>query len=122
MRIDKFLWCIRVYKTRSIATDAVKSGKVKLNGEEPKPSREVKVGDQIETKEPPIWKSYKVKDFPKSRVGAKLVAEYAIETTSDEALEELEMVRKMNAQNRASGIFGRPTKKHRRNLDDYMEF
>lgn len=121
MRVDKFLWCVRLAKTRSIATAEVASGKVKVNGENPKPSKELKIGDSVEIKVVPIWRTYKVKDFPKSRVGAKLVIDYLIETTDENALAELEMVRKLNAENRNVGIFGRPTKKHRRDLDDYME-
>jgi len=121
MRIDKYLWCVRLFKTRSIATEAVSSGKVKLNGENPKPGKEVKGGDRVEVKVPPIWRTYKVKDFPKSRVGAKLVFEYLVETTDENDLAELEMVRKLNAENRNVGIFGRPTKKHRRDLDDFIE-
>lgn len=121
MRIDKFLWCVRLSKTRSIATAEVSSGKVRLNGENVKPSKELRINDTIEVKVAPIWKSFKIKNFPKSRVAAKLVAEFIIETTDPNAIAELEMVRKLNFENRTVGIFGRPTKKHRRDLDDFLE-
>jgi ribosome-associated heat shock protein Hsp15 len=90
-----------------------------LNGELVKPSKEVKAGDEVSVKVIPIWRSYEVIDIPKSRVGAKLVNDYARETTAEEDLEELEKVRLMNKQNRESGIFGRPTKRNRRNLDRF---
>mgnify|MGYP003994375793 CR=1 FL=1 len=121
MRIDKFLWCVRLYKTRSLSTSEVNAGKVRLNGEDPKPGKALKGGDLIQIRVQPIWRSYKVKGFPKSRVGAKLVAEYMQETTDENDLAELEMVRKLNSENRNVGIYGRPTKKHRRDLDDYLE-
>jgi ribosome-associated heat shock protein Hsp15 len=94
---------------------------VRLNGEDPKPGKALKGGDLIQIRVQPIWRSYKVKGFPKSRVGAKLVAEYMQETTDENDLAELEMVRKLNSENRNVGIYGRPTKKHRRDLDDYLE-
>lgn len=90
-----------------------------LNGELIKPSKEVKAGDEIRVKDIPIWRSYEVIDFPKSRVGAKLVADYARETTAEADLEELEKIRLMNKQNRESGIYGRPTKRNRRDLDRF---
>ena len=119
MRIDKFIWCIRIYKTRSLASKECSAEKVKLNGDFAKPSKEVQVGDTVEIKVAPIWKSFKIKDIPKSRVGAKLVPDFVKETTSEAALEELALVQKMNAESRSFGIIGRPTKRDRRDLDKF---
>lgn len=119
MRIDKFLWCIRLFKTRSLASDACSKGRIKLNGEVVKQAKEAKQGDLLELRINPIWRTFEILDFPKSRVSAKLVPELLKETTSEEALEELAMVQKMNASSREFGIYGRPTKKNRRNLDRF---
>ena len=116
MRIDKYLWAIRIYKTRSIATKASNEDKVLLNSENIKPSKTVKVNDIISVKSTPIWRTYKVIDVPKSRVGAKLVDDFVIETTSEEDLELFMQYEIINRQNRNLGIKGRPTKKDRRNL------
>ena len=116
MRIDKYLWAIRIYKTRSIATKASNEDKVLLNSENIKPSKTVKVNDIISVKSTPIWRTYKVIDIPKSRVGAKLVDDFAIETTSEEDLELFMQYEIINRQNRNLSIKGRPTKKDRRNL------
>ena len=119
MRIDKFLWCVRLFKTRSLATEAVNSERIRLSEEIVKASKEVKKGDEISVKTPPIWRTYKVLEFPKSRVGAKLVEEYIAETTSEFDLEELEKVRLVQRQNREAGLYGRPTKRNRRDLDKF---
>jgi ribosome-associated heat shock protein Hsp15 len=121
MRIDKYLWSVRLFKTRSLATDACSGEKVQLNGSFVKPSKELKIGDVVGLKFPPIWRTYRVTAFPKSRVGAKLVSEYMGELTSEADLAELEFVQRMNAESRAIGIVGRPTKRHRRNLDRFKE-
>jgi len=120
VRIDKYIWCIRLCKTRSIASKACAAEKIRLNGEFIKPSKTIKVGDIIELKTSPSWRSFRVKDLPKSRLGAKLVPDYAEETTSEEVLEEIRLVQLTNAQNRSFGIFGRPTKRHRRDLDKFI--
>ncbi len=120
MRLDKFLWCVRKYKTRSIATEAVKKEKVNVNGELAKPSREVKTGDEISYKKEGITYAIKVKDIPKSRLGAKLVADYITDTTSADEIEKMEFMRMMQNFNRQRGT-GRPTKKERRDLDDFNE-
>ena len=119
MRIDKYLWCVRLFKTRSLASEACSKGRIKINGDEIKPSREVRPGDRIEVRINPIWKSYEVVGVPKSRVGARLVPDFINDTTSEEALEELAFVSKMNASGRQGGTYGRPTKKNRRNLDRF---
>ncbi len=120
MRLDKYLWCVRKYKTRSIATDAVKKDRVKINGDEAKPSREVRIGDTIDFNKEGIIYTFEVKDIPKSRVGAKLVEDFIIEKTEAEELEKREFIQMMRNFNREKGT-GRPTKKDRRDLDDFKE-
>ena len=118
MRIDKSLWCVRFFKTRSLATDAVRREQVQVNGRVVKPSVEVKPGDLIALREPPIWRSWEVLEMPASRVGAKLVPELMAERTAFEDLEKLEMARLVKAQNRPAGE-GRPTKRDRRDMDRF---
>lgn len=118
MRIDKFIWSVRLAKTRSIASKECNGERVKLNGEFVKASKPLKAGDQIELRVLPIWKIYKVLDFPKSRVGAKLVELYIKEITSKEDLETLETSLEIQRQMRMQGFRGRPTKRDRRKLDD----
>lgn len=118
MRIDKYIWTIRLLKTRSLASKECAANKVLLNDEFVKASKEVKSGDIISIRVNPIWKSFKVIDIPKSRVGAKLVPEYAIETTDATDLETLETAQEMQRQMRFQGFRGRPTKRDRRKLDD----
>lgn len=122
MRIDKYIWAIRIFKTRSMATKACNSDKVKLNGEPVKPSKLIKQNDIIFIKVVPIWKSFKIIDLPKSRIGPKLVSDYRIETTSKTDLATLEQHEIMNRQNRSLGIMGRPTKKDRRNLGKLFDY
>lgn len=117
MRIDKYIWTVRLFKTRSLASKACSSEKVKLNGAFVKTSKNVALNDEIAIKTIPIWRTFKVLDFPKSRVGAKLVETYLIETTSKDDLIQLKQVQELNRQNKVLGIKGRPTKKDRRNLD-----
>lgn len=119
MRIDKYLWCVRLFKTRSLASKACSNERIRLNDEIIKPSKEVNVGDEIAFKVPPIWRTFIIKDIPKSRVGAKLVPDLMEETTSESDLVELEVIRCMNSDSRSFGIFGRPTKRHRRDLDKF---
>ena len=117
MRIDKFIWAVRLYKTRSLASKCVEGEKVKLNGAFVKRGKELKIGDEFAVKVLPIWRSYKILAFPKSRVGAKLVADYIVETTSEEDLKVLEDIQLVQRQNHALGLKGRPTKRDRRKLD-----
>lgn len=121
MRIDKYLWSIRVYKTRSLASGQCKLEKVWLNGELTKASRDVKPGDVITVRKGPIHFSYKVISFPRARVGAKLVAAHAQDVTTAEELAKLEMIKLQFRNDRKRGL-GRPTKKERRDLDDYTDF
>jgi ribosome-associated heat shock protein Hsp15 len=121
MRVDKFLWSIRVYKTRSLAASQCKLEKVWLNGAEVKPSREVKVNDVLTVRKGPILFSYKALAFPRARLGAKLVPTYAQDVTTPEEMAKLEMIRMQFRLDRKRGL-GRPTKKERRELDDYTDF
>ncbi len=116
VRIDKWLWAVRQFKTRSLASDACKGGRVKINQVNVKPSREVKVGDEIEIVDHGIKKRVRVLKLVKNRVGAKLVSELMLDVTSSEELEKLEMINKLNVEKRIRGA-GRPTKKDRRMID-----
>ena len=120
MRIDKYLWSIRVYKTRSIATDACKKNRVSINDATVKSSREVKVNDIIRVRKNQINYEYKVMDTPKSRVGAKLVPDFSIDVTPKEEIERLQLLRYSSSSYRERGT-GRPTKRDRRDLDSYFE-
>ncbi|UKM66377.1 RNA-binding S4 domain-containing protein [Flavobacteriaceae bacterium GSB9] len=118
MRVDKYLWCIRYYKTRSIATTACKKGHVKVNGDVAKPSREVYPQDHIELRKDQINYQLKVNDIPQSRVGAKLVDIYRVDTTPKEQFEASELLKYSKDYYRKKGT-GRPTKKDRRDIDNY---
>ncbi|XCF07391.1 RNA-binding S4 domain-containing protein [Tamlana crocina] len=118
MRVDKYLWCIRYYKTRSIATTACKKGHVKVNGDTAKPSREVYPQDRIELRKDQINYQLKVNDIPESRVGAKLVDIFRTDTTPKEQFEARELLKYSKDYYRKKGT-GRPTKKDRRDIDDY---
>lgn len=120
MRLDKFLWSVRKYKTRSIATENIRKEKVSVNGELAKASREVKINDLINYRKEGIEYALKIKDIPRSRVGAKLVESYIEEATATEELEKQEFIRMMQRFNRKKGE-GRPTKKDRRDLDGFTE-
>lgn len=118
MRMDKYLWAIRLFKTRSMATKACNAGHVRVEGSEVKPARDARIGEIIEVKKLPIWRSYKVLDLPKSRVGAKLVPDYMVETTTEEELEQYEIWKLAQKDNRPRGV-GRPTKRERRTIDKF---
>lgn len=118
MRIDKFLWCVRLFKTRSLATDAVRREQVQVNGRVVKPSVEVRPGDRIALREPPIWRSWEILVMPASRVGPKLVPGLMAERTDFADLEKLEMARLVKAQHRPAGE-GRPTKRDRRDIERF---
>jgi len=120
MRVDKYLWCIRKYKTRSQATDALKKSRVRVNDELVKASREIKLGDRIAFKKDTIEFEIEVLGIPKSRVGAKLLPELIKEVTRPEELEKREFINLMHKLNRPRGT-GRPTKKERRDLGDFMD-
>jgi len=120
MRIDKYLWCIRYYKTRNVASTAVKKGQVKVNGSTVKPSREVFPMDKIVLRKNQIDYQLTVLDIPESRVGAKLVDIYRKDTTPKEAFEHNELLSFAKTHYRKKGL-GRPTKKDRRDIDDYLD-
>lgn len=120
MRIDKYLWCVRLFKTRSLATDAIKREQVRIGDRIVKASAEVKPGDVFALREPPVWRSWEVIAIPASRVGAKLVPGLIEERTSFEDLEKLELTRLAKAQHRDAGE-GRPTKRDRRDMDRFTE-
>lgn len=120
MRIDKYLWAVRYLKTRNIATQACKKGAVRVNGAIVKPSRDVYPGDSITLRKNQINYELEVLDLPQGRVGAKLVDIYRKDTTPKEAFEINEMLEYSKSYYRKKGV-GRPTKKDRRDLDDFTD-
>lgn len=120
MRIDKFLWSTRYFKTRNIASTACKKGHAKINGQTAKPSREVYPMDEVIIRKNQIDYTFTVLDIPINRVGAKLVDIYRKDTTPKEAFEHNELLQYSKDYYRKKGI-GRPTKKDRRDIDDYLE-
>lgn len=118
--MDKWLWAARIFKTRSIAADACKNGRITMSGVKQKASKMIKEGDIIEVRKPPITYSFKVLKAIQNRVGAKLVSEVLENVTAKEQLELLEMNRISGFVGRARGT-GRPTKKERRELDDFIQ-
>ncbi len=119
VRIDKYLWAVRLYKTRTLATEACKKGRITVDDMPAKPSRTVTAGDVIEMKKMPVVYSYRVKDPIEKRVGAKIVDQYVENITSQEELQKLEMKDDFFVK-RDRGA-GRPTKKERRLLDDMQD-
>jgi len=122
IRIDKYLWMVRLFKTRSKAAEACRRDRVRINGKNAKPAQSLKPGDQVEVKFIPIWRSYEVIGFPKSRVGAALLPEYLTETTTDEEqakYKEYQLVQR--DQFIYSPSKGRPTKRDRRNIDRFKD-
>lgn len=119
-RLDKWLWAARIYKTRTLAADACKNGRVTINGAQAKPSRVVKAGDEVGVKKSPIIYTFRVKQAIEKRVGAKLLPDVLENITSAQQYELLEMSRISGFVGRARGT-GRPTKKERRALDEFAE-
>ncbi len=119
-RIDKFLWSVRLYKTRSIAADACKKGVVTINEMAAKASRVVKVGDKIDIRRPPITYSFRILAIPTGRLGAKLVENYIKNITTDDNIALLEVIRLDRKNQRAKGM-GRPTKKERRDISSFLD-
>ena len=120
MRIDKYLWCVRYFKTRSLATQACKKGLVKIDKTSVKPARDVYPGDVIEIRKDQIHYTLQVLDLPTSRLGAKLVDQYRKDTTSKEAFSNKELLKYAKDYYRKKGT-GRPSKKDRRDLEDFTE-
>ena len=117
VRVDKYLWAIRIFKARSVAAEAIKKGRVLIGGLPVKNSRLVKVGITIDVKFPPITRSFKVLAITGKRMGAKLVPDFMEEVTTDDQIELLELTKMANSMGRRRGL-GRPTKKDRRDLDN----
>ncbi|AUC22749.1 RNA-binding protein [Polaribacter sejongensis] len=120
MRIDKYLWCIRVFKTRSLASTACKKGQVKIDNKSLKPSKEVFGDELIFVRKNQINYQIKVLDLPESRVGAKIVDLYRKDVTPKEEFEKTDLLKYAKDYYRKKGT-GRPTKKDRRDIDDYQE-
>lgn len=120
MRIDKYLWCIRVFKTRSIATEACKKGHVKVDDSSVKPSKEIYGNEIITVRKNQINHQIEVLGVPDSRVGAKLVQIYRKDVTPKEEFDKFELLKYSKDYYRKKGT-GRPTKKDRRDIDDYQE-
>lgn len=120
VRIDKYLWAIRVYKTRSEATDACNGNKVKLNGVNAKPSKAVKIGDTLEVHKGPASFTYKVLQLSENRMGAPMVPDYAENLTPESELNKLHAPKETIVLKRDRGT-GRPTKKERRELDALID-
>ena len=118
MRVDKFLWCTRYFKSRSLASEACRKGHVKLRGKSVKPSHEVFAQDHLVVRRNQINYELLILDTPESRVGASLVDIYRKDQTPAEAFNSQDMMKSASTQYRPKGL-GRPTKKDRRNLDDY---
>ena len=119
-RIDKWLWAARIFKTRSVAANACKNGRVTINGSNVKPARIIKTNEIINVKKPPITYSFKVLQCIEQRVGAKLIPQIYENVTDAKQYELLEMSRISGFVDRARGT-GRPTKKERRSLDSFID-
>lgn len=119
-RLDKWLWAARIYKTRTLAADACKNGRITINGAAAKPSRTVKDGDKVSVKKSPVTYTFLVKQAIEKRVGARLLPDILENITPPEQYELLEMSRISGFVDRARGT-GRPTKKDRRALDDFAD-
>jgi len=121
IRIDKWLWAVRIYKSRTIASESCENGRVSIQGNRVKPSRSLKVGDVIEVRIPPVTRTYLVKGLLAQRLSATLVKDYVEDITPPEALKILEDMKWSRPIFRQSGE-GRPTKKERRDLEDIGYF
>ena len=120
VRVDKWLWAVRIFKTRSQATEACKKGHVFIGDTVLKPSRLVQVGNTIRVRKPPITKSLKILALAEKRMSAKLILDFVEDITPAEEIELLEMQKNMRWIARDRGT-GRPTKKDRRELDDFFD-
>lgn len=116
VRIDKWLWAVRLYKTRSLATEACKAGKIKIDGQPVKPSRDARIGDVLTVNLGTITRTVEIKALLHNRVGAKLVPDFLIDLTPPEEYERQQMIRELNGEKRPKGA-GRPTKLERRLID-----
>ena len=119
-RIDKWLWAMRVFKTRTIATEACKKGRVMMGGVAVKPSRSIKEGDVIDVRKPPVTYTFRVKAVTGNRLGAKLVPDYLENITPQSQYDLLEMTKISGFVDRRKGL-GRPTKREGRKLSEFRE-
>ena len=120
VRIDKWLWAMRIFKTRSIATDACKKGRVMMGGMTVKPSRMIKIGDVVDVKKPPVTYKFRVKGLTENRLGARLVPDYLENITPQSQYELLDMIKISGFVDRQKGL-GRPTKREGRELAHFRE-
>lgn len=118
IRIDKYLWAVRLFKTRSLATDALRAGRIKLNGMPVKPSHEISVGEIYEVNIEQMHRTVQVKELLANRVGAKLVENYLNDLTPQEEYERIQMARQYSFEKRDRGA-GRPTKRDRREIEQF---
>ena len=118
LRWDKFLWCVRLAKTRALAAELISKGRIKINGESIKPSREVKLNDHISFQRNTALFTYKVVGFTDKRIGAQLTVNFIIDLTPPEEIEKLKLYQ--GAQRNYRQTDGKPTKKDRRELDDFL--
>ena len=119
VRIDKFIWAVRLFKTRSLAADAIKRGHITINGAQVKSAHVVKVGDVVAVRLGPGTRSFEVLQLAQNRMGAKLLPLHLKEVTPPDQLEALELARMAASMNRRKGL-GRPTKKERRDIDEFF--
>ncbi|MCM1111032.1 MAG: RNA-binding S4 domain-containing protein [Clostridium sp.] len=120
VRIDKWLWAVRVFKTRTVATEACKKGRVMIGDTPVKPSRTVRAGDIVRVRKPPVTYSFEVLDVTENRLGAKLVPQYMLNVTPESELHLLDMVRISGFIDRRKGL-GRPTKREGRQLSEFTD-
>ena len=120
VRIDKWLWAVRIFKTRTIAAEAIKKGRVIVGGVAVKPSRMIRVGDVVQVRKPPVTFSFKVLALSVKRMGAKLVPQFMENITPPDQYELLELNKISGFVDRQRGT-GRPTKKDRRNLEQFTD-
>ena len=118
VRVDKWLWAVRIFKTRAIAADVCKKGRVMIGGVAVKPSRNIRVGEVIEVRKPPVTYSFKVLALADKRMGAKLVPQFMENVTTPDQYEILELNKISGFVDRQRGT-GRPTKKERRDLEQF---
>ncbi|MDA8650849.1 RNA-binding S4 domain-containing protein [Flavobacteriaceae bacterium] len=120
MRIDKYLWCTRYFKTRNMAAEAIKKGSVRINGHIAKPAKEVFSGDEITLRIHQITRTLSVLELPTSRVSAKIVGMHCLDKTPAHVLAQHKEIKRTQSYYRDKGL-GRPTKKDRRDLEDYTD-
>jgi len=121
VRIDKWLWAVRLFKTRNQASEACKSGKIRLNGNIVKPSHEIRPGNEISISQPPLTKQVKVTQLLENRVGAPLVPLYMQDLTPESEYQRIKMMRELNFEYRDPGV-GRPTKRQRREIEGLKKY